>query len=392
MAWIELPLYLPLPQWFLIFHLFPLYLYYRILVYSYNNSKKNQFVKWFSPVYFLYILISPYYFHCNHLFDLMVSGASCGFIMKLVYSLYLNESPQLNPLINNSLLNQYENNSNIISFGRFVMYLSTTQGSVTQRRYTQALRASKSKENSDQAALLAKYHRWQPSLLLSPRYSAFLRVQEVVACWVVFQFTLNLYIYLSDRPELMENAAVLYYFYYYLLGLNFYLFIGMSGGLVFAVFECLYGVNLHSMMFSPWFSSSPREFWSQRWNKLFRDMFHDLCYSKLFKNYMNSTASALLAFVFSAFLHELGIILAFGAENANFDNFYFFFLHGIVTILQVILENHWPAVSKRVPWAVKVLINGLFFAYSAQFFFGPYERVGAMHLCRVLLLYDMGKH
>ncbi|KAJ3231011.1 hypothetical protein HDU81_004092 [Chytriomyces hyalinus] len=104
------------------------------------------------------------------------------------------------------------------------------------------------------------------------------------------------------------------------------------------------------MMDAPFFATSPRDFWSCRWNLAIKTTIHRLAFSPAMssmrslgiKNKMFMTAVATLAaFGFSTLLHEYALLLLIPAEAGWFENSVFFMGQGIVCVL-------WEVCTRKV--------------------------------------------
>jgi alginate O-acetyltransferase complex protein AlgI len=94
-------------------------------------------------------------------------------------------------------------------------------------------------------------------------------------------------------------------------------YIGLTGFLMFSFFGVCHvnsllwrrrGVNAAPMMNSPLLTTSLSDFWSSRWNLVFRDLARIFVFRPVLKR-SGIVAAVLAAFVFSGFLHELLISL-----------------------------------------------------------------------------------
>ncbi|RIA86165.1 hypothetical protein C1645_878855 [Glomus cerebriforme] len=129
--------------------------------------------------------------------------------------------------------------------------------------------------------------------------------------------------------------------------------------------------NTKHLFSEPLMSSSPRDFWSIRWQLLLNEIFKELGYLPI-KNLFTpivpkkiaNMMGVLGAFCVSALLHEYLII-------ANFDiwtgeQFFFFMIHGIIFILWEALfgyekKSEDTKIKKFLKWVLLVVINLIVF-------------------------------
>lgn len=165
-----------------------------------------------------------------------------------------------------------------------------------------------------------------------------------------------------------------YYTFMYLVGLCLYLCFNVLLDTVGLFWEVVYGMKPKELFRTPFMASSPRDFWSKRWNMFFRDFFHKIFY-KNYKSisYLRSVLSALAIFAISGVLHEYVYWSIMGKLSGL--NFMFFMVHGLATTLQVIIQTMFPAL-RRIPVAVAIPINSVFLALTMPLFIDPYIQSG----------------
>ena len=88
----------------------------------------------------------------------------------------------------------------------------------------------------------------------------------------------------------------------------------------------------------PWLSSSPRDFWSVRWQLMLNECFKELGYlpaRNLFASFVPKKVGKIMgvlgAFGVSALIHEYLIIGDFDVWTG--EHFFFFMIHGVIFIL-----------------------------------------------------------
>ncbi|EXX52283.1 hypothetical protein RirG_254310 [Rhizophagus irregularis DAOM 197198w] len=100
--------------------------------------------------------------------------------------------------------------------------------------------------------------------------------------------------------------------------------------------------NTKHLFNEPWIASSPRDFWSTRWQLMFSEIFKELGYLPV-RNFLSSFVprkfanmmGVLGALCFSSLFHEYLIIGQFNIWTG--EHFFFFMIHGVIMIL-------WEAV------------------------------------------------
>ncbi|KAI9493576.1 hypothetical protein BDB00DRAFT_367419 [Zychaea mexicana] len=154
---------------------------------------------------------------------------------------------------------------------------------------------------------------------------------------------------------------------------------------------------------SPIISSSPRDFWSRRWNRAVRNLLHRIVFMRgkndgctsvmdgkkkkkqhdMKKKDSNNTLLAVgsrnimgfMAFVVSGVFHEL--IIASMFRRFTLENLVFFTLHGVAVWIQLTVRD-WAKWSKDEPHGASRLIcvalHLMFLAVTGRFFLAPYLR------------------
>jgi len=170
------------------------------------------------------------------------------------------------------------------------------------------------------------------------------------------------------------SSRLKYYAFMYLVGLCLYLCFNVLLDTVGLFWEVAFNMKPKELFKAPFLASSPRDFWSKRWNMFFRDFFHKI----FFKNYksisyVRSIVSALAIFAISGILHEYVYWSIMGTLSGL--NFMFFMVHGLATTIQVIVQTMFPS-SRRIPMALAIPINSVFLAFTMPLFLDPYIQSG----------------
>ena len=98
----------------------------------------------------------------------------------------------------------------------------------------------------------------------------------------------------------------------------------------------LLGIEVVDVHHIPELARSPRDFWSRRWNSIFRNIAHRHLFEPLGGSHRPLLAASVV-FIFSALIHEYLVFVALGQSDGSMAAF--FLLHGAATIFTTILAN-----------------------------------------------------
>ncbi|GBB92943.1 hypothetical protein RclHR1_02090007 [Rhizophagus clarus] len=123
--------------------------------------------------------------------------------------------------------------------------------------------------------------------------------------------------------------------------------------------------NTKHLFSEPWMSSSPRDFWSTRWQLLINEGLKELGYypvknlfTPIFSKKIANIMGVLGAFGVSALLHEYLIIANFNVWTG--EQFFFFMMHGVIFILWEAIFNNKSEdtkITKFLKWFLLLNIN-----------------------------------
>ncbi|PKK68609.1 hypothetical protein RhiirC2_867186 [Rhizophagus irregularis] len=129
--------------------------------------------------------------------------------------------------------------------------------------------------------------------------------------------------------------------------------------------------NTKSLFSEPWMASSPRDFWSTRWQLFLNETFKELCFLPV-KNLLNpfvprkiaNMMGVLGAFAISSLLHEYLIIGNYNIWTG--EQTFFFMIHGVIFILWEVIfgyekKNEITMVKRFLKWGLLLVINLLVF-------------------------------
>lgn len=140
---------------------------------------------------------------------------------------------------------------------------------------------------------------------------------------------------------------------------------------VFAgVLMWLSGQPVHEMFVNPAFARSPRDFWSRRWNLMFRNSAHRLIFQPLREG--RPLMAVVAVFMWSALVHEYLVIAALGQTRGHMTAF--FALQGAATLLEGLWKRRWR-MSRG--WAVAFHLCWLI--ATAPLFFSPLRAIVPAH-------------
>jgi hypothetical protein len=138
------------------------------------------------------------------------------------------------------------------------------------------------------------------------------------------------------------------------------------------LFMLLTGKFLPPFAQSPLLSSSPRDFWSRRWNLLFKHTAHTVLFGPLRSRGMPAVVGAIIVFIVSSILHEYMVFISRPDRPDLLGSMTLFFLaHSLATVLEAVvmkplLHSTPPSLQKRhfgvvLMWIWMILTSPLFF-------------------------------
>ncbi|KAL3519382.1 hypothetical protein ACH5RR_017531 [Cinchona calisaya] len=140
-----------------------------------------------------------------------------------------------------------------------------------------------------------------------------------------------------------------------------YVYIGLDLmlGIVASIGQFLLGIELEIPFNAPYLSTSLKDFWGQRWNRMASDILRSVVFGPIFKYSSRKVGlkwaliQALLAtFLVSAMMHEL-ILYYLGRTRPKCGTTLFFLIHGILLVVEAALKKKFNA-----KWALPQLITG----------------------------------
>jgi hypothetical protein len=116
---------------------------------------------------------------------------------------------------------------------------------------------------------------------------------------------------------------------------------------------------------SPLLSLSPVEFWSKRWNLMFRNSAFRLLFVPL-GGRRHPVWCTWGVFVFSAAVHEYVVLMALGTTRGHMSAY--FLVHGCATVANLWLRRNYK-ITMPAPWLL--LLNWVWMIATAPLFFAP---------------------
>ncbi|UJR26030.1 hypothetical protein I4U23_007376 [Adineta vaga] len=132
------------------------------------------------------------------------------------------------------------------------------------------------------------------------------------------------------------------YIRYGLFSIFLYLTIDTISGIGFGIYGLVFDISMKSVFPAfPFTSTSLREFWSRRWNRLIQTSLHLLSFIAIpsLLNPLisfNNTIKGFLAFTISGLIHEYVLWFVTGKWSGQY--MIFFWIHGVLVFLEVTLK------------------------------------------------------
>jgi Na+-transporting NADH:ubiquinone oxidoreductase subunit NqrB len=139
-----------------------------------------------------------------------------------------------------------------------------------------------------------------------------------------------------------------------------------------AIIGALFGVYIPDFCDAPLRSTSPRDFWSRRWNLLFRHVMHKSIFTELRRKGYNPIIGALLVCFASALLHEYMVWISCDGKPGWMT--LFFVIHTTATIFETLLAKTLDPYMAHVPNIVKTAMFAMLMAMTAPLFMEPAQQ------------------
>ncbi|KAK9695065.1 hypothetical protein K7432_013161 [Basidiobolus ranarum] len=171
-----------------------------------------------------------------------------------------------------------------------------------------------------------------------------------------------------------------------------YLYMSFVYFLLFGSISYIVGATYYSIHDAPFISSSLREFWNTRWNRVFQTDFRAVIAQPVYQfsrrhwscsDRVAKILAGLATFAFSGIFHEflVGYLLE---ERVIWENFQFFMIQAVAMILEIFLEQH---ILFKFPRLLRIIITLIFFWWTSPLFINSYMRISIHNTCTVPLLF-----
>jgi len=133
----------------------------------------------------------------------------------------------------------------------------------------------------------------------------------------------------------------------------------------------LAGIRVDEMFNAPPLAHSPRDFWSRRWNLIFRTLAHRNIFLPL-GGRRRPLLGVSAVFLFSALVHEYIVVMALGTTQGHMAAF--FLLHGVATIAYGFLSRQREG-RPFMPRPAGIALHLAFFTVTSWLFFQPFLQI-----------------
>ncbi|CEP10043.1 hypothetical protein [Parasitella parasitica] len=171
----------------------------------------------------------------------------------------------------------------------------------------------------------------------------------------------------------------------YVLAFRIYCMMSLSDVIMGAT-QSMFLIRFHDLFDNPFLSTSPKDFWNRRWNRLVHNLFQQLIFvnvvspkssnddEKKKKSLMTSRITCgLLIFIISGLFHDFMIVAA--AREITFELTAFFLIHGVEVALEA---KYRTGRYKKDPTGFAAigcnLLTVLFFVTTGRLFLSPILR------------------
>ncbi|PRP80957.1 acidic mammalian chitinase-like [Planoprotostelium fungivorum] len=219
-------------------------------------------------------------------------------------------------------------------------------------------------------------------------------IKKIVWCAFKFLGTQAVLFFLIPNQHQLETApTVNHIINCFSLSLVVYTLLSATSEASFAACGLICGIPMKDMFNNPFAATSPRDMWSNRWNMVVKDIFHDAIFTLNQKKKLGqakkeddpkpeapkkssmlvNSLNALIVFVVSGLMHEYINYCTFDLLTG--ENLLFFIIHGMVCNAQVILQKSFPSL-KNIPTVPSMFLNAPVFILTSPLFMAPYIRSG----------------
>ncbi|CAF0977235.1 unnamed protein product [Rotaria sordida] len=163
---------------------------------------------------------------------------------------------------------------------------------------------------------------------------------------IIIKLLINHWIYRWFlKCEMGVSYQRIFIFYLSLMTISYVIEIEM----IFVRILTLDKYTLESFTNFPIFSTSLREFWGRRYNRIMHTIFKESIFEPIRLEFSSSTIGALTTFIINGLLHVHIVLGSFDDKSSLFPTFMFFLLHGIACSIETKMKIQLP---KYVGWII----------------------------------------
>jgi hypothetical protein len=124
---------------------------------------------------------------------------------------------------------------------------------------------------------------------------------------------------------------------------------------------------------APFLATGPRDFWSRRWNMLFRNVTHACIFTPLKNLGIPPLYGVALVFIVSCLVHEYMVLVSSQSHQWLGWMTAFFVVHALATVLNTYVARNktWLQLINGIPNAVFIVLHMAWIALTAPLFFTP---------------------
>lgn len=190
--------------------------------------------------------------------------------------------------------------------------------------------------------------------------------------WVLAKVPISYFLMqIMHNTGVPEPSSTTYYIYVMGQVLTLFLVLSAVSDTGSAIFNLVFACSIGDNWQYPLLTTSPRDFWSKRWNRLCRKYFHVIIFKPIVNHTHSPTLAGIVIFLISGLMHDYLNYVSMG--DISFDSTIYFLIHGTACSIQVYLQRRY-AIFNTVPAFIAWTLNSIFFVATAPIFFAPYIR------------------
>ncbi|CAF3735906.1 unnamed protein product [Rotaria sp. Silwood1] len=187
---------------------------------------------------------------------------------------------------------------------------------------------------------------------------------------IIIKLLINHWIYRwLIKCEMQVSYQRIFMFYLFLTTISYILDIEM----IFVRILTRNKYTLESFTNFPIFSSSLREFWGRRYNRIVHRTLKESIFEPIRLAFSSPTIGIMITFIISGLFHVHVWLVAFDDKSSLFPTFMFFFLHGIACSIETNMKFQLP---EHVGW----IITHTFLLITSPLVARPFVEKGSLFL------------